>query len=997
MAYEIPQQLEYKEKIVFGLTFRQLAYLFIFAPLASFIAFKTHWFIVLKIFLCTNIGALAVGFIYLDLEKHVRNWIVWYRSKQLGKPEQFVRFIPVESIKDNLILMKDKRKLAILKITPLNFAIKPEEAKNAITLGFQKFLNSLDFPVQIVMNTDNLDLKDYFTGLEKRMPPEQFRELFVHYKEHVNAITKQNNILNRTFYLVIPEKTDIGMQVEICQGKLNALGLKNARLHNEELRSLLIQFFEATQAFFPHAIKQFPSYVMVNKTFNRTIYAHGYPRSVETGFLDKIVSTFGNFDLSLHIEPYDIETMMIFLNKELQKQRSDLYASKLKNMLNPSLEIKYKDTKAILENLQKGKDKLFNVSLYINCRASTKEALDLLTKRVEAELNALLIIPKTPYFRMLQGFQSCSPLTINALKQSRNVPTAALSAFFPFTSSFLQADKSGVWLGLNKNSIPIIKDIFTFSNPNGLCLASSGSGKSYMAKLLISRYLLNGTKVMVIDPQGEYKALVKRFNGQLIDLSRTSETIINPLDLMGHDYPEKRLALMDLMPIMLGDLSDPQRAIIDRALTTTYEERGIYMDKVSTWSKKPPILEDLLNVLKKAEKKTSLAERPTIRSLISRLDTYVHGVFSFLNQETNLDLSNQFICFDIGALPKQVKPITMFLVLDYIYTTMKRDLSRKLLVIDEAWSLLRQAHDASYIFEIVKTCRKFNLALFLINQEVEGMLDSDAGKSVLANSAYTLLMRQKPAAINGVKRTFFLSDSEVTHLLTAAPGEGILLMDDEHSEIRIVASKDEHAIITTNADEISASQEQETNVQRLNRIQEQINNQIRKRSDRPNPEIKITKDENCVKYADLSRLEIEYLKSHNYISYWFTGILSNKKERYMIRQRKSESPQHMLLVHDIASYLRKITNDVHTYQTVKPDIVFKLHGAEYAIEVETGKMLKFKKQALKDKIESLEKTYPERWFFVVTDKNLTRHYNVLGKTYDKRSVAAAIARIASKK
>ncbi len=310
MGYEIPQQLEYKEKIMFGLTFRQLAYLFAFAPIASYVAFKTQWYLVLKIFVCTNLAALAVGFIYLDLEKHLRNWVIWYRFKRLNKHEQFARFISIEFIKDNLIYMRDKRKLAILKINPLNFAIKPEEAKHAITLGFQKFLNSLDFPVQIMMNTDNLDLKDYFTSLEKRIPPKQFQELFTHYKQHIESVTKQHNILNRTFYLVIPEKTDINIQLEICQSKLAALGLKNTRLHTEELRKLIMQFFEAKQGFFPHEIMQFPSYVMVNKTFNRTIYAHGYPRNVETGFLDKIVSTFGNFDLSLHIEPYDIETMM---------------------------------------------------------------------------------------------------------------------------------------------------------------------------------------------------------------------------------------------------------------------------------------------------------------------------------------------------------------------------------------------------------------------------------------------------------------------------------------------------------------------------------------------------------------------------------------------------------------------------------------------------------------------------------------------------------------
>ena len=730
---------------------------------------------------------------------------------------------------------------------------------------------------------------------------------------------------------------------------------------------------------------------------NRTIYAHGYPRSVETGFLDKIVSTQGNFDLSMHIEPYDIETMMIFLNKELQKQRADLYASKLKNILNPSLEIKYKDTKAILSNLQKGKDKLFNISLYINCRAKTKEELDLLTKRIQAELNSLLIIPKQPYFRISQGLQSCSPLAMNVLKQSRSVPTAALSAFFPFTSSFLQADKTGVWLGQNKNNIPIIKDIFNLSNPNGLCLASSGSGKSYMAKLLISRYLLNGVKVMVIDPQSEYKGLVERFKGQLIDLSRTSETIINPLDLMGHDYPEKRLALMDLMPIMLGELSDPQKAILDKTLTLAYEERGIFMNQVSTWKEDPPILGDVIEVLKKMNKKISLSEKPTLTSLINRLDQYVNGVFSFLNQETKINFKNQFVCFDIGELPKQVKPIMMFLVLDYIYMNMRQDLSRKLLVIDEAWSLLRQAHDASYIFEIVKTCRKFNLALFLINQEVEGMLDSAAGKSVLANSSYTLLLRQKPSVIQNVKRTFLLSDSETNHILTTNPGEGILIMDDEHSEIKIVASEEEHKVITTKADELIAARKPLTEKERLDLLQKKIDAQLEKMKEREKKKIKVTKDDGCVLYKNLTDDEVKYLRANGYKEYYFKGILTKKKELYLIRREKNESAQHVFLVHDIADYLKKFTDKVFTYKTVKPDIVFEINKKEYAIEVETGKLLKYNKKDLHNKIENLNKNYPKRWFFAVTNKNIAHKYKKLGKTYDKRWIVGAINRIVNEK
>ena len=503
----------------------------------------------------------------------------------------------------------------------------------------------------------------------------------------------------------------------------------------------------------------------------------------------------------MHIKPYPIEGMLIDLNRELQKQRADLFSMQIKGIINPSLEIQYKDTEKTLKDLQKGKERLFNISLYITCKANSLEELDLLTKKVESELNSIMILPSTDRLRMLQGFKSTAPLGVDELNISRNITTEPLSAFFPFTSQFLQADNEGVWLGLNRNNIPIIKDIFKLPNPNGLILAQSGGGKSYFSKLLIARYLLSGTKVMVIDPQGEYRNLIERFEGQRINLARTSKTMINPLDLMGHDYIEKRLSLMDLMKIMLGELSDVQKPFIDRALTKTYELKGIDKNP-DTWQNTPPILEDLLKVLENMEKRATRLEKTTLRSLINRLSMYVDGVFSFFNQHTNIDFNNNFVCFDIGDMPNQVKPSIMFLVLDYVYMKMKSDLKRKILLIDEAWSLLSRAEDAEYIFEIVKTCRKFNLGLLLINQEVEGLLNSKAGKSVLANSSYTLLMRQKPAVIDNICKTFHLSSSEKNHLLTANVGEGLLIMEDDHSEIKIISSPEEHELITTNADEI---------------------------------------------------------------------------------------------------------------------------------------------------------------------------------------------------
>ncbi|MDD5193779.1 MAG: DUF87 domain-containing protein [Candidatus Nanoarchaeia archaeon] len=993
--YEIPQQLEYREKIVFGLDFKQLLWgmaflpfsLFLFTRLNIVINFQAIYdpILYIKLFIVLIPLFLAAGFVYFNLFDKIKIWIFWYQSKYINSQKKIKKIFGIKDISNNLIITKNK-KLAVLKVESLNFQIKPEKEQEAITLSFQKFLNSLDFPVQILMTTETLSIDRYLKILKKKILNKRDKKIFNEYKENLKNFISKNKVLNRNFYVVIPQITDIDIQIQLCEDRLNSLNLKTSRLQNNDFDKLFRQIFDSgtNSSILPRKIKNNIDYLKIDKKFYRTIYAHSYPRKVERGFLDKIISCAGNFNLSLQIEPFNVETTLININKELQKQRADLYAARLKGQLVPSLEIKYKDTHKILENLQKGEERLFNVSLFINCQADSKDELNHLTKRIESELNSMLIVPKEPKFRMIQGFMSCLPLTENSLKISRNVPTSALSAFFPFTTQFFKFEKTGIWMGLGKNNIPIIRDIFKLSNANGICLASSGSGKSYLTKLLISRHLLHGTKVIIIDPQGEYKNLVEKFKGQRIDLSRTSNTIINPLDLMGRDYPEKRLALMDLMPLMLGELTEPQKSFIDRALTQAYEQKGIYMNTPNTWNEEPPILEDLMNILIKYEKKATMLEKTSIRSLINRLNIYVNGVFSFLNQQTDINFDNRLVCFDVGNLPRQVRPVLMFLVLDYVYTKMKKDLNRKFLVIDEAWSLLSRTSDSAYIYEIVKTCRKYNLGLFLINQEVEDMLNSKSGRSVLANSSYTILLKQKPAVIDSIQKTFHLSDNERIFLLTALIGEGILIIEDDHSKIKIVASKKEHEIITTNPDELLSK----NNPQDKNEVQ----TPKPKKKSKP---IKLILDEDQGLYKidkDLSENDIEYLKSKGYVEYEGKSIASDNTEKFLIKIRNNESPQHCFTCYDIYYYIKRFTEKAWIYQTVNPDVIFEINGNKYAIEVETGSIYKNKKR-FDAKLNLLKDKFKENWFFYVTDKNLAPIYGKFGPTYEQRTIVGKIKKV----
>ncbi|MDP4012021.1 MAG: DUF87 domain-containing protein [Candidatus Nanoarchaeia archaeon] len=983
MSYEIPQQLEYKERIIFNLTFKQLAYAFFFA-IAIGLIYKLNLDIYFRSFIAIIPLGLAVSFMFFDLETRLKDWFLWFKFRGAKfNTKQLVDYLEVSKVDSNLIHI-NKNKVAVLKVKPVNFHIKTKEEQEVVIKSFQKFLNSIDFPIQILMTTDNIDLEDYFSGLNKRVTKEHI-DLFNDYKAYLHSIVSDSEIINRNFYLVIPEAKNIDIQLTICKERLETIGLKSERLNNQELTNLIANSFNAFKlgnglsfydSIMPKEVKNNIDNLVLGNKLNRIINAHGYPRNVEPGFLDKLVTAKGDFDLALHINPYPIEDTMVMLNRELQKQKADLYASEMKEIINPSLEIQYADTRSVLENLQKGNDKLFNISLYVNCKAENEAKLNLLTKKVESELNSILVIPKIPRFRMAKGIKALAPFGQDRLNISRNITTKALSAFFPFTSTFLQVDNKGVWFGNNKNNVPIIRDIFKLRNPNGTILASSGAGKSYMAKLFISRHLLNGTKVLVIDPQSEYRNLVNQFNGELVELSKDSKTIINPLDLMGHDFAEKRLALLDLFKIMLGtvsELTEPQRAFLDHAIGIAYEEKGITNDP-KTWSNEPPILSDVADALKSMHRTANNFEKATIRSIENRLEMYTNGVFSFLNKQTKINFDKDFVCFDIGDMPRQVKPVIMFLVLDYLYMKMKKSKERKLLVIDESWSLLSKAEEESYIFEIVKTCRKFNLGLLLINQEAEGLLTSKAGRSVLANSAYTILMRQTPSVIRDAQKTFNLSELEKDKLLTSGLGEGILIMEDDHSELKVMASKKEHEVITTNADELLLSESKETKSQVVEQPAfKRVN-------------IRVDATKGFFKKSEITDDEIIYLKNKGYIESTHMSI-DRKIDRYLLELKANENAGHCFLLNEIYYYIRKFTDKVWKYHTLKPDIIFiDKQGRKIAIEVETGKVYRKNKRQFAEKVANLNKNYND-WFFVLTDKNYISEYSQFGKCYDKRNIA----------
>ncbi len=894
---------------------------------------------------------------------------------------------------------KSKR-VMLIKVEPVNFHIKHDDERQAIVKGFQVLLNSLDFPIQIVVLTDRLNLDQYLTKLSRRAGKviqdsghPVYNALLKSFKKNFLKTIRSKDVVNRSFYIAIPEKENLEVQAKLVSERLTSIGLKNKLLENDEVVDVLARYFndlyqdqekrdsamsgltaENTVLYdiSPQYIKNNLDFIQVNRYLNRIIFATGYPRAVEAGFLDRIICSHGDFDISIHIAPTPIESTLVDLNKELQKQRADLFTQQSKGILNPSLELQQQDTRSVLELVQKGAERLFNVSLYINCRARTKQELQLLSHKVASELNSALIIPKVPFLRMAQGLKSVLPFCKDELGMKRNVTTTALSAFFPFTSRFLQADEDGIWIGVNKNNIPIVKDIFKLANHNGVILAGSGAGKSYTAKLMISRHLLNGTRVIVIDPQGEYAPITKAFDGQLITISKDSETIINPLDLMGHDFTEKKLALMDLFTVMLDGLSGIQRAVLDKALSDTYALKGIREDKI-TWDREPPVLGDLLAVLKKEFSKIKGMERETYRSIMSRLNMYVNGAFSFLNKQTNLDFKKQFVCFNIGEMPKQVKPIIMFLILDYVYMKMRADKQRKLLLIDEAWSLLSRAEEEGYIFEIVKTCRKFGMGLLMITQDVADLVASKAGNALLSNSSYTFLLRQNSSVINSIVQTFRLSAFEKDKLLTARVGEGILISENEHDEVRITASEEEDKIFTT-----SLKSTETKTTQSPQATQFDVNKGFYRKS-------------------ELSHEQLKVLLANEYAVERHVGLEGGRGILYVIRARTNESTAHFFLVKAIEEYLRTYTDRIETPHSREADIIFEAPDkTKWAFEIETGSVLKSNRSKFEAKIRNLNAKYGTQWAFVVTDSmNLYDRYKKFGTTYVRTDMQDVISEIFS--
>lgn len=553
----------------------------------------------------------------------------------------------------------------------------------------------------------------------------------------------------------------------------------------------------------PSAIEIDFNDIRIGGMYYRTFFVSGYPRFVGANWLSPII----NFDHTLLISMfyYPIKSKVIL--DDLRRKITELEATTLSNrekgkISDPVVEAALEDANALQEQLVKGVEKYFQFSFYITIPAYDLDELTNISSKLESVLSSLLLISKTSALQMEEAFQSSVPAGIDKLLITRNMDTTSLATTFPFTSSDLTME-DGIMYGINKhNGSLVIFDRFSMENANSVVFAKSGAGKSYYVKLEALRHLVFGAQVMIIDPEEEYYNLCEAVGGNYISFSSNSKNKINPFDLSGivtegeNELGQKLISLITLLKLMLGDLSSTEEAILDRALIETYRIKGITSDPETQATKEPPVMEDLYKVLLGGSE-------PESKSMADRLERFIKGSMTgIFDSQSNIDLESSMTVFSTKNLEEALRPIAFYMILDFVWTTIRRDLRKRILIVEEAWYLMQNNDSARFIYGIAKRARKYYLGLTTVSQDVDDFLTSEYGKAVVTNSSIQMLLKQHPAAIDKVVDTFYLSEGEKRFLLSAGVGEGLFFAGANHVAIKVMASEAENKLITTNPEEI---------------------------------------------------------------------------------------------------------------------------------------------------------------------------------------------------
>ncbi len=557
----------------------------------------------------------------------------------------------------------------------------------------------------------------------------------------------------------------------------------------------------------PPAIEVDFDTIKIGDRYFRTLFVAGYPRFVSANWLEPLISFNHTLDIAMYVYPTKSEEVLENLKRRVGEMEATIQSDmKRGRVVEPSVQVALEDAVALQQELAKGAQRFFQFALYITIPAKNLEDLNKTTKQVEATLSSLLIITKRAILQMEEGFKATLPMGRDQLVITRNMDTTSLATTFPFTTSELTANE-GILYGINEhNDSLVIFDRFTMENANTVVFGKSGSGKSYMVKLEIMRSLMFDTEVIVIDPESEYESLSHALGGEYIRFHFGSTTKINPFDLSlftqtkgeeeESELNQKILSLHGFFRVVMGKLTPTEDAILDRALILTYKQKGITPDP-ATQTKEPPLMEDLYKAL-------IGMEDPAARGLADRIEKFVKGsLVGIFDRQTNVEIRNQLTVFSIRDLEDELRPIAMYLILDYIWTKIRRDIKRRILIVDEAWYMMKYPDSGQFLNSIAKRARKYYLGLTTITQDVEDFLSVDLGKSIIQNSSVQILLKQSSAAIDKVAQVFYLSEGEQHLLLSADIGEGLFFAGPAHAAIRVISSPEEHALATTKPQELA--------------------------------------------------------------------------------------------------------------------------------------------------------------------------------------------------
>jgi len=552
----------------------------------------------------------------------------------------------------------------------------------------------------------------------------------------------------------------------------------------------------------PSALKIEPKAINLGEKIARTFFIISYPRFLSDNWFSPIINLDKIFDVSIFIHPIDTSLALRQFQKKVAEVQSQINVRETRGMVrDPMLDTAYQDLEGLRDSLMQAQEKMFDVGVYITVYADNEMELFKIENEIKSILESKLIYIKPALFQQEEGFKSVIPIGSDLLGIHQKLNSEPLSSIFPFISFDLTSDK-GILYGVNRhNSSLVIFDRFSLENYNSVTFAKSGSGKSYATKLEILRSLMFDVDVIVIDPEREYEYLAEAVGGRYFNISLSSDHHINPFDLPLPREDEtaedvlrsNTINLVKLFRLMLGGLTPEEDTMVDRAITETYAIKDITPNS-DFGNIEPPLLSDFEMVL---------AGMDGSDSVVERLKKYTRGTWStFLNKPSNVDINKKFIVFSVRDMEDELKPVAMYIVMNYIWNAIRKNLKKRLLVIDEAWWMMKSEDTASFLYSMAKRGRKYYLGLATITQDTGDFMKSEYGEPIVHNSSIVLLLGQSPTAIDVVKETFHLTDEEKYLLLESGLGEGIFFAGLKHVAIKVIASYTEDQIITSDPSQI---------------------------------------------------------------------------------------------------------------------------------------------------------------------------------------------------